>query len=95
MNNYEQEANVILKMSKVVHPDYVVNSIAQFLKERDTKQKLQQHSVMQAEGSDVSEGAAVASSAAGQSGRGAFECEHYKSLSRHPFYCNQCSKMIT
>ena len=57
--------------------------------------QLQQYSVMQAEGSDVSEGAAVASSAAGQSGRGAFECEHYKSLSRHPFYCNQCSKMIT
>ena len=45
MNNYEQEANVILKMTKVVHPDYVVNSIAQFLKERDTKQKLNIHSV--------------------------------------------------
>lgn len=59
MNNYEQEANVILKMTKVVHPDYVVNSIAQFLKERDTKQKLNIHSVMQAEGSDVSKGAAV------------------------------------
>lgn len=52
MNNYEQEANVILKMTKVVHPDYVVNSIAQFLKERDTKQKLNIHSVVWPE-SDV------------------------------------------
>lgn len=34
----------------------------------ELEQKLQQHSVMQAEGSDVSEGAAVASSAAGQNG---------------------------
>lgn len=59
MNNYEQEANVILKMTKVVHPDYVVNSIAQFLKERDTKQKLNIHGVMQAEGSDGVKGSTV------------------------------------
>jgi hypothetical protein len=59
------------------------------------EQKLNIHSVMQAEGSDVSEGAAVASGAVGQNGSGAFECEHYKSLSGHPFYCNQCNKMIT
>lgn len=51
--------------------------------------------VMQAEGLDGAEGAAVGNSAAGQSGSDGFECEHYKSLNQQPFYCEHCKKTIT
>ncbi len=44
----------------------------------ELEQKLQQHSVMQAEGSDVSEGAAVASSAAGQNGSDGVWCKYIR-----------------
>ena len=51
--------------------------------------QLQQHLVMQAEGSDVSEGAAVGNSAAGQSGRGG--CVHNTLKYIGPWYsCETC-----
>ena len=53
------------------------------------KQKLQQHSVMQAEGSDGAQGAAVGNSAAGQSGR--VGCVHNTLKYIGPWYsCETC-----
>lgn len=60
-----------------------------FILDALTKQKLPIHSVMQAEGSDVSEGAAVGNSAAGQSGR--VGCVHNTLKYIGPWYsCEDC-----
>jgi hypothetical protein len=57
--------------------EYQIEYLAYLVKEHVNEQ-LQQHSVMQAEGSDVSEGAAVASSAAGQNGSDGVWCKYIR-----------------
>lgn len=55
--------------------------------------QLQQHVVMQAEGSDVSEGAAVGNSAAGQSGSDGL-CKHEEVIYYKGYICKQCELPI-
>lgn len=74
-------------------PDYTFNKVIEAMEEYANQFKhLHLHSVMQAEGSDASEGAAVGNSAAGQSGSAWCSCE--MPIPDMSYTCFKCGKMI-